>query len=206
MTACTGWQQWNLRTTNLSIYILIGWFMFQLKPRECMEKNKFFLCCFTYGDRLYGTPSDSSGNNWWRHWTLHINADHSMGRKQFLNDEMDIEKLDFYCYWLFVNYENWWGRPQHLLAGLCNTLAVSKQRILLCWLDKGHKSAFFEGSSNFVTKSWHLRDLTHPSLFAEGVSNHSCSLFLYFATLFACIMLDLVQKVADIRPKFCPVC
>ena len=49
------------------------------------------------------------------------------------------QKYDFYCLWLFVNYENWCRGPQDLHLYLCNTFVKSKDKVLFYLAGKGQK-------------------------------------------------------------------
>ena len=71
------------------------------------------------------------------------------------------------------------------------------------------KKCFFECFSQFVgglwQQSWHLRDLKPLNPFTENVFKELCSFFCYFAASITCIMPDLLQEVAELGSKFCPV-
>ena len=113
---------------------------------------------------------------------------------------MYLEKLSYYCLWLFVNHANWWGGPQDLPLCLQNTVAKSIERKLLYQSAKRQKSVFLMVLSSLWLQSWHLRNLIRLNALAKGLAKE----FFWFFSLIYFYHTWLGMR--NNRFKFCPVC
>mgnify|MGYP001801832719 CR=1 FL=1 len=113
-----------------------------------------------------------------------------MEKKQFLYDKMHVKSLifiacDYYQLLLLIiinlSIMKIGEEGHNTSRNACVTFLpwVNGDYSCICPA-KVTKVHFLRVLAILWLHSWHFRDLMHPSLFVEGVSNDSCSLFFMF--------------------------